>query len=605
MVGVGDFFSGRSGQTVAKVNGKKVSWYEVNHRYENLVSQIQYAQNRDLQPHELAAIKNYAKQMVVEQQAMLDATEKRGYQISDSMVINALQTNPVFQEDGRFSKMRYHQALMSSHPPMSDVAYREHLKEQLLLQQPQDGVSRSSFLLPSELSRLISMQEQTRDFQYAIVPVSRFLKEQVPTTDAIEAYYQKHFNTFIEPERVSVQYLELSIPELMKHLAVSEADLQRYYEQHQEQYETPELLRGQHILIASTSDKSIEDAALKVKAEQLLSELNQGADFGVLAKEHSSDESSAHQSGDLGWFGRGELPDQALEDALFGLAVNRVAGPIKTKFGYHLVKLTERQEAKLKPLPKVKDEIKSRYLHEQAEYLLTEKAEELSNLTFEQPDTLEVAASNLGLSIQTTELFTREEGQGIADSKDIRDAAFNEDVLLGNNNSELIKLNEESYLVLRIHEHVPSKQKPLSDVTDEISEKLKLEMAKEKTLAHANELKAELSKLDLKTLSQNHQLKFNDKVGVMRFEQSVPAEIINQVFRMNKPQEDKEVGQIALSGGDVALISLSKVQDGDIQETDPTLQEAYSSNYAHARAKLEFSLYSDELVRNSNISWLD
>jgi len=250
---------------------------------------------------------------------------------------------------------------------------------------------------------------------------------------------------------VSIDYLELSLADIANKVNVTEDKLKAFYEEQKDQYTTPERRKISHILFA-INDKTPANLALEKaqKARQAL----ETKDFTVLASEVSDDKMTAKTGGDLGLFTAGVM-EKAFEDAAKTLKQGEVSEPVKSSFGYHLIKVTELVPGKTKPFDAVKDEVTKAYQKSQADNGFYEAGEKLAELSYQNPDNLQVAADALGISIKKSALFNKDKGDGIASEDKVRSAAFAEEVLQGNNSAP-IELGTERLIVLRMQEHKPA-----------------------------------------------------------------------------------------------------------------------------------------------------
>ena len=274
------------------------------------------------------------------------------------------------------------------------------------------------------------------------------------------SYYETNQQLFMAPERVKVEYIELDIANISATLKADEASLLGYYEQHKNEYVTAERRRASHILFALSEGPAAEADALQTGIESALERIRSGEEFAKVAKELSQDPGSAESGGDLGYFDKG-IMDQAFEDAAFALSVGEVSEPVKSSFGYHIIKLTAVQEESGKSYDQVKDQIKAAYLKSEAEKLFYEYAERLSDLAYEDPDSLQPAADALGIETKISDWIERSGGSGLFASTKVTGAAFSDDVLLERHNSEAIEIGAEHILVLRVVEHEESSVRPV------------------------------------------------------------------------------------------------------------------------------------------------
>ncbi len=412
---------------------------------------------------------------------------------------------------------------------------------------------------------------QKREFSYFVVPANDFLLEDGVTDEQISDYYQANQSAFAVPERVKLEYLYLNAETAGSTVQVDDEILLGFYEHNQDKFGRPEQRKASHILIQVSQDAD-ESAVAEAKARinAVADRLAQGEAFADLAKEASQDPGSAKNGGDLGFFGKGVM-DPAFEAAAFSLQAGEVSQPVRSNFGFHLIKLTEIKPADVKPFDEAKGEIEREYRKAEGERLYFEMAERMADLSYEDPTSLEPVADALGLKLQLSDWVTRDQAEGVLSSPKVTGAAFSEDVLQGGNNSELIELDSESAIVLRVVEHEETSIEPMADVKDRIVQILLQQNAEEQAKAEAEKRKAELSGSDLTQVAASYPV--TGPVTIGRNDRSVPFELSGAVFSSEKPGAGAATsGVIGLANGDYAVYVLTSVQEGQSEAGDAEMQ---------------------------------
>ncbi|MCX7100576.1 MAG: peptidylprolyl isomerase, partial [Methylobacter sp.] len=254
-----------------------------------------------------------------------------------------------------------------------------------------------------------------------------------------------------------------------------------------DQYTKPERRKISHILFM-INDKVDEKTALE-KALKVKNELST-KDFATLAGEVSDDKLTAKKGGDLGLFNIGVM-EKSFEDAASSLKLGEVSNPVKSAFGYHLIKVTELMPGEIKTFDSVKADVTKAYQKAQAENAFYEAGQRLTEMSYEHPDTLKTASESLNLPIKKSVLFTKDKGEGIASEDKIRGTAFSEEVLHGNN-STAIELGADRLVILRLLEHKAAAPKELKDVKQDIVSLLQAEKATQQAVEKAKQIKAKL-----------------------------------------------------------------------------------------------------------------
>ena len=538
---------------------------------------------------------------LIGEEVITQSATDRSLVVSDVEARSFIQTLPYFHTDGKFDKDKY--KVMLSAQGMSPEQFAAQIRRALTSEQFQRGVSESAFVTQGEFERLMRLKSQERDVEYVKVPLQASGKT---FADAeINAYYEAHRADFRNPERVSVEYIALNLEDLAKGVDISEEDLKKAYEEQKSNFGSPERRKLSHILVAQEgSGEAAEKTALN-KALSIQDRLNKGEDFAMLAQTLSSDTASAKKGGDLGYLDPA-AQEESFTKAAESLLPNAVSDPIKTSFGYHLIKLTELVPAKTKTFDEVRAELLKSLQRNRAESAFYEKGQKLAEITFEHPGSLDAAANQLGLKIQQTGLFTREAGDDVASDEAVRKVAFSEDVLTGKN-SEPVELGNEKAVVLRVKEHQPATDKPLSEVKDMIISKLREEDARSEASKRAQALYKSLG--DGKSLAdaaKDAGLEVNHPGMIRRENDKLPPELVRGVFSAARPSEGKSTpGQVALADGSQLVFSVIAVKDGASTAADSKEQESGTQFLRRVGAQGEFGAFVAKLRELADVEIKD
>lgn len=561
--GVHQYIGGGGDTSVAKVDGVEISQGQLQSAYLQQRQRLQQMFNGKLPPmFSDEMIKSQVLQQLVEKQMMVQAASDNGLRIGDKTLAATITGIDAFHENGKFSEARYRQLLGAQ--GMTPGVFEQRVRRDMLASQLTDSVNKTAFATDTDVDNYLRLQLQQRTVGYLTVAMSKF-KDEVKVSDKdVSDYYEKHSQDYMQPERVKVDYLELKLADLAAKIDVDEATMRERYEAHKINYRTPEQRKARHILIKVANDAKPEAvAAAKKKIEAILARIRKGEDFAEVAKKESQDPGSAKQGGELGFFGKGVM-DPAFEKATFALKKGEVSEPVRSSFGFHIIQLEDTKGGETKPFDEVKASIKKEIQNEKAEQQYYDMADQLANLTYEHPESLQVAAEQLKLPIKTSVYFSRNGGAGIASNPKVTAAAFSDDVLARGNNSEGIELERNHMVVLRIKDHQPAMLRPLDEVRAGIENTLKGDKAKAKAKklaaavlgrVRAGEQPAELAKA--------LGIDWSEKKSVSRGSTELPRPISQAVFAMAKPVEGKPQSQVlAMPSGDETVIILYAVEDG-------------------------------------------
>jgi len=567
--GVHQYIGGGGDTSVAKVDGAEISQGRLQSAYLQQRQRLQQMFGGELPPmFSEEMIKGQVLQQLIEQQMLVQTATASGMRIGDQSLASTITGIESFQEDGKFSNALYRQLLSAQ--GMTPGMFEQRVRRDMLAAQITDSITRSAFVTDAEIDNYLRLQQQQRTIGYLTVPVDKFKGEVKVSEEDIANFYEQHSQDYMQPERVKVDYLELKLDDLAAAVSVDEATMRERYEAHKLNYTSPEQRKASHILIKVAKDATPEaiDTAKK-KAEAILLRIHNGEDFAELAKTESDDPGSAKQGGDLGFFGKGVM-DPAFEEAAFALKKGQVSEPVRSSFGFHLIKLVDIQGGETKPFDAVKASIKEEIQNERAEQRYYDMAEQLANLTYEHPESLQLAAEQLELPIKTSDYFSRDGGPGIASNPKVTAAAFDEEVLARGNNSESLELDRNHMVVLRVSDHQPAMLRPL----DEVRAGIVTTLESDKAQAKAKELAAAVLER-VRTGEQPAELAkalgitWSDKQTVTRDSADVARPVSSAVFAMAHPAQGKPGSQqLTLPSGDQAVVILYSVEDGKPAEVD-------------------------------------
>lgn len=557
--GTHNYFTGSDAErTVAEVDGEAIPYA----RYRQQLFREQ--QRLREQGEEMTdATRRRVAEDQVESLLLRRAAEAAGYRVSDTQVSREIRAISAFQVDGAFDRERYEAVLAGQQ--MAPGQFEREVRADLLRQQWGYGLEASEFVTDRELDQLIRLGHQEREVAYGIVSGERFTDQEEVTDAELAEYYEANQETYRIPEQVQVEYLEVSTSELAQDVEIDEAELRAYYEDRKGDLGSAELRQARHILIQHDDD---EEAAAE-RAEELREQIENGADFESLAREHSEDPGSARDGGELGYLRPGDVAEPFAE-ALFALEPEEVSEPVRTDFGYHLIRLDDIREGGTPEFETVRDELRQELQEQYAEQDLFEQAETLDELAFEHPDTLQPAADALDRPIQESEPFSREGGQGLGRYPEVVEEAFSPDVLEDGYNSGLIELDADRYLVLRVTEHMPERVPDL----EEIEQQVRSDLEQERRRAAARELADEIeSRLrdgqEPQAVAEESGLDWREAGYVTREQDELPAGVTDFAYRLARPAESEaRYGVTQVDEEAFAVVGVTGIRDGERAELD-------------------------------------
>jgi peptidyl-prolyl cis-trans isomerase D len=396
-----------SGDTVAVVEGQSIRADEFRRIYQAQLQSYRtaYGANMSEQLLKQLGIGQQILQQLVDERAALIEAGRLGLNVSDQEVAHRIFAIPAFQENGAFiGSERYQQVLARQRPPLTTTEFEENVRRSLAVDKLRASVTDWLSVSDKELEQ--EYRRRNDKVKLAVVTFNAdSYRSSVTASDAdVASHFQSHTDDFKIPEKRKVQYVLIDVEALRGKVNVAQADIERAYNQSIEQYTTPEQVRASHILL-KTEGK--DEAAVKAKAEDVLKQAKAGADFAALAKKYSEDDANAKNGGDLDFFGKGRMVPE-FDTAAFALQPGQISDLVKTQYGYHIIKLTDKKPGSVRPLEGVKQALSEQLAYERAQTQATKLAETMAP-QIKKPADLDTVAKANGLTVQETGFFARNE----------------------------------------------------------------------------------------------------------------------------------------------------------------------------------------------------
>ncbi|WP_460120182.1 SurA N-terminal domain-containing protein [Pseudomonas sp. H3_G09] len=577
----------------AKVNGDEISQNELSQAVDMQRRQLMQQLGKDFDASLLdeKMLRESALKGLIDRKLLLQGAEQAKFSFSEAALDQVILQTPEFQVDGKFSSERFDQVIRQL--GYSRMQFRQMLAQEMLIGQLRAGVAGSGFVTDAEVLAFARLEKQTRDF--ATLNVKADPAAVKLTDDEVKAYYDEHAKEFMTPDQVIIDYVELKKSSFFDQVAVKDEDLQAAYQK--EIANLSEQRRAAHILI-EVNDKTTE-AQAKAKIEEVQARLAKGEKFEALAKEVSQDPGSANNGGDLGYAGPG-VYDPAFEKALYSLSKDQVSEPIRTDFGYHLIKLLGVEAPEVPTLASLKDKLTRDLKAAQVEQRFVEATKQLEDSAFEASDLAQPAA-DLKLTVHTSKPFGREGGEGVAANRAVVTAAFSPEVIDEGANSTAIELDPETVIVLRSKEHLKPAQLPLESVSAAIRTQLTKEHASAEAKTRAEKLIADLrdgkAPLDKAIDGQNWKI----TEAATRGQEGVDPAVLQALFRMPKPAaKDKPTfSSVTLPDGSLMIVRLNGVNEAAAPTDEEKAQ--YRRFLASREGQQDFAAYRKQLEAEAKI----
>lgn len=583
------FTGGGNTQNAAKVNGEAISQNELNQAVEMQRRQLlqQLGQDFDASLLDENLLRQSALKGLIERSLLMQGAADAKFTFSQPALDQVIVQTPEFQVDGRFNAERFDQVIRQL--GYTRMQFRQMLEQEMLIGQLRAGLAGSGFVTDEEVDAFARLEKQTRDFATRTLKVDSSSVQ--VSDDDIKAYYDAQMAQFMSPEQVVLEYVELKKEAFFSQVEVSEEELKNAYEA--EIANLAEQRQAAHILIEVGGDLSDDQA--KARIEEVQKRLQQGEDFATLAKEFSQDPGSAEEGGDLGYAGKG-VYDPAFEDALYALKENQVSAPVRSEFGWHLIKLLGVQAPEVPSFASLKEKLERDLKSQRVEQRFVEATKQLEDAAFESSD-LAQPAQELGLEVQTSPAFGRDGSAGLASNRQVLQAAFSQEVLEDGSNSGAIELDPSTLVVIRVKEHRKPEQLSLEQVADSIREQLTQSRASEAAKAAGEALISELR--DGKAQSEGEDWQVVE--AATRNQDGVDPAVLQTLFRMPKPVEGTpEFAGVTLSNGDFVAIRLNGVSEpeGAVAEDEKAM---YRRFLASRSGQQDFAAFRRQLESKADI----
>ena len=490
--GIGSYFEGVSEIIVAtadKIEINQQTYQQaMSDRRRRLVQMM--GRNVDAELFSSTAFKRQVVEELIDTTLQNETLHASGFRISDAQLAALIQNTAVFHTDGQFDRDRYE--LLVQNSGMTIQGYESYQRQQGVVDQLVRGLGQSAIVSTNSIDKAWKLLDQRRIASYTTLEFDNFLDDIQVSETAIEKEYQANLDSYFKPASIQVDYLKLSVEDLGTRLDVDEADILRMYEDNPDRYRQPGSRSASHILLKVDSDATnAQIDQVRQRASEIVARARGGESFASLAEVNSDDKGSVKRGGELGVIRPGTMA-KPFEDAVFVMGEGEISEPVRTQYGFHVIRLDRITESRVQPLDQVRSEIEAEVRRLRAEEQFNELAEILGSTVFEQPDSLEPAADHLGVKVMRSEWFTQDAGTGIAEFQVVRDAAFGNEVLIDGLNSELIEIDQDNLVAVRKVDYRARRQLDLNEARDGLEKRLRAVEASDKMEKAGEDLVARL-----------------------------------------------------------------------------------------------------------------
>jgi len=580
---------------VITVNDTEITLFEYREEYSNKLVELQQVFGDEVPEILDQTIKESATEDLILRALLLDYMSKNGYRVSPEYVIELITNNPGLQVGGIFDKQNYEAILASQ--GVSVEQFESDLRLQLQINQLRRGFIDSSFITPNEFRQFIELQMQKRNGQLLTIDSNNFTDQVVVTSDQVQLYFDNNQDLFQTDEEVDVEYLSLSPNDVAATVEYTEDDLRAYYTDNLARFVTNEERKSRHILIAIDEDTNEEDALETILSaqERLASE-----SFEEIAKELSDDPGSAELGGDLGWAEPGLFVPE-FDKVLFSLGVNELSEPVKTEFGYHLIRLDELKEGEQQAYQDIQAELDNEYSKFLAEDKLFGLADQLADLSLQSFNELNSVADALGLSLSRIDRVSRNGATLFNQDPEIISILFSQNSIETAENTPLFEIDESIYVARVIGHRLPT-TRDFSDVESGIKDYLVSQEAISLANNYAEEIKAQFSdNTSFKGKSDEINTEASE-FDVSRGDTELSRGLIEIIFNFSSNDMAEGNIQTYVEGDKVFLLRVSGYEDGKLESFNDEERNSAKLELSEQIGSRELNAFSEHLRKNAEVS---
>ncbi len=579
---------------VITVNEKEITLIDYREEYTNQLLEFQEIIGNEIPESLEFTIQESATENLIMKMLLKDYVDAQGYRVSPKFVAELITNNPNFQLGEGFNRENY-QAILSSQG-ISQTQYEQDLRIQLEINQLRRGLIESSFITPSEFRLFVELQMEERDGQYLLLPSNDYADQVSLGNEEVNAFYQENINSFMTEEEIDVEFLTISIEDIAQSIEYNSSDVEQYYQENIDRFRSNEQRKSSHILI-SFDDEVIEDAALE-QIKDIQERIGGGESFEELAQEFSDDPGSAANGGDLGWAEPGLFVPE-FDQVLFALEAGEISDPVKTQFGYHVIRLDELKEGRKKEFTEIEKELTAEYSNLLAEDRLYDLAEQLDDLALQAYNELDSVANELALKLNQVSEITRNGASFLNQEPDLINLLFSSSSIEQFENTPVYEFNN-SIIVARVVDHRLPEIKTFEEVGDEIKSLLTTqksnEIANEKAIAIMADLSSGKTMTELSDLYQLDLKKFQE---LKRNDDALPKALMDAVFATLRTNIDNNHYSTVSMDDSVYVFEVLKVNSGRLDAFNDQERDSGKIALAEQFGSNELASFAKELRENA------
>lgn len=483
--GVGSFRN-RKANVIASVNGEAIGLEEYRKTYNSLLNQTRerFGNNLNEEIMKMLELDKQALDQLVNQRLLIQEAEKLQFRVSDQEVVDSIRSLGAFQNNGKFDSQLYRRVLAFNR--LTPEQFEEIEKSRMLIDKLRSYIFNSLQVSEHEVQAYYQWQNTSVNVDYILFDPKSY-QDLEPTEGEITTYFEEHQESYKTEPMIKAHYIHFDPDNYKESIQISADEVEAYYIDNKAKFKTPKTVEARHILIKVDANATEEDVdAAKERIQAILEKYKNGEDFAELAKQYSEGPTKT-KGGDLGAFKKGDMVAPFSEKA-FSMNPGEVSEPVRTRFGWHLIKVEKINAATTQSLEAAQDTITQTLKKEAAKGIAWDQAQDFYDSTLEGDD-ISVIGTESGLDVKLADLFTRKGPEnGIANPRQFAAAAF--ELSIGQI-SEIQDLHD-GYYIIQVIESVPGKIPELQTVIEDVKKDQIKKMQDSRAEADANELLAQL-----------------------------------------------------------------------------------------------------------------
>lgn len=581
----------------ARVGDDEISLFQLENAYQNQL--LQMSEYGDLPAEYRQIVREGVLQSMIRDKLVEQYVDGEGFRIADDLVTEMIQNADQFQEDGVFKKELYYTWLNQT--AQDARIFEAQQRQGIRVGQLQRGIGATAFVTPADYRRYINLFVEQRRVSMATFDVAALADTVVVKDEEVQAYYDARPTAYMSPESVDFEYIEIRRDQLAEETEISEEELVQHYEESANRFQQDEQRRAAHVLILFGDD---EEAA-REQAVAIAARAKAGEPFADLARTNSADTGTAEQGGDLGTVFQSQYPG-ALGDAIFSMESGAVSDPVRSDFGFHVVQLNEIVTGGPLPLDQVRAELEQELRDRAADERLRAVERQVSDALFDATE-LQSIADTANLELNVAAGYTRDGGEPFGANQAVIDTVYSPNVLEDRQISDIVEIDANRSLVVRVTEYRPEARKSVDEVRDEIVFAQQSERALLMVEDRARRLREALEEGQaFDKVAFDLEAAFTPSVTLGRQAEDFDRALLDAIFRAKKPGPGKSrLGSVVTNEGDYVVFTLEAVIPGRPESISLADRDARKEELQQAAGRTDFSAFVSELERRNDVAISD